>query len=277
MADKRRGIRSIEIGFRVLARLESASRPLSLTEIALAADMSPSRVQFYLVSFLRVGVVAQDGRGGQYCLGPTAIRLGLAALAQMDVLEAARAAMADLRERTGDTVCVSVWGTHGPTVVNRLDGDKIAPMEVRVGAVVPLLTSATGKTCLAYLPRSTTAALLRREIAAQRRNGLSRIAGLDVERIIAEVKAHGIGRTTRGSVIMGFASIAAPVFDYEGALRCVITLTAPEGMIDMDYRSDTVRTLAESARSVSRSCGFAGEIRTAPRTRALAADSARQS
>ena len=267
--DKRRGIQSIEIGFRVLKALEAAARPLTLSEIAQATRLSPSRTQFYLVSLLRVGVVVQAEPGGPYGLGPTAIRLGLTALAQLDVLEMARATMIELRERTGHTVFISVWGTHGPTVVNRLDGAKSTPLGVRVGAIMPLLGSATGKTFLAYLPRAVTADLVRREIISRRRGGATKTSATHVERVIADVRSWGAART-RGSVAQGIVAMAAPVVDYQGTLTCVMTLMGYERVVDIDYRSDDARALGEAARAVSRSCGFVGEIWSVAKTRALA-------
>src|SRR6185503_7212036 len=51
--DRRRGIQSLEIGLRVLECLEHASDPLTLTQIAQATGMRPSKVHIYLVSLMR--------------------------------------------------------------------------------------------------------------------------------------------------------------------------------------------------------------------------------
>jgi len=258
MADTRRGIQSIEVGFRVLECLERAVTPLSLTEIAQATAMAASKVQFYLISFARVGLVAQDAYGGRYRLGPAALRLGLAALAQLDIVELARGEIAKLRERTGDTVFLSVWGTRGPTVVSRLDGRKIAPLEVRVGAVMPVLTSATGKAFLAWLPRRTTAKFVQRELRTAAADGAPRNLR-DVERLI--VKAHATGVTSAlGTVTRGILTFAAPVVDYEGAARCVVTIMGYPGQMDADPRGATADALRACARMASRGAGYTGEI-----------------
>src|SRR6185503_12413776 len=107
--DRRRGIQSLEIGLRVLECLEHASDPLTLTQIAQASGMRPSKVHIYLVSLMRAGMVVQESYAGRYELGPAALRVGLSALAKMSVLDKARVEMAALRDRTGHTAYLSVW------------------------------------------------------------------------------------------------------------------------------------------------------------------------
>lgn len=258
MADTRRGIQSIEVGFRVLECLERAVTPLSLTEIAQATGMAASKIHFYLISFARVGLVTQEATGGRYRLGPAAVRLGLSALAQLDILELARGEIAKLRERTGDTVFLSVWGTRGPTVVSRLDGRKIAPLDVRVGAVMPVLTSATGKAFLAWLPRQTTAIFVQGELRAAAVDGAPRNLRA-VERLIAEAHASGV-TSARGTVTPGISTFAAPVVDYEGAARCVVTIMGYPGQMDPDAGGAAANALRDCARAASRAAGFTGEI-----------------
>ncbi|MDE2227899.1 MAG: IclR family transcriptional regulator [Alphaproteobacteria bacterium] len=258
MADLRKGIQSIEVGFRVLECLERALTPLSLTEIAQTTGMAASKVHFYLISFARVGLVTQDAYGGRYRLGPAALRLGLSALAQLDILELARREIANLRERTGDTVFLSVWGTRGPTVVSRLDGRKIAPLEVRVGAVMPVLTSATGKSFLARLPRRVTAKFVRRELDSVAVDGAPRNLR-DVEHLIADAQAEGV-TSALGTVIPGILTFAAPVVDYEGAARCVVTIMGYSGQMDRDPRGAAADALRDCARAASRAAGFTGDI-----------------
>jgi DNA-binding IclR family transcriptional regulator len=255
MTDKRRGIQSVEIGFKVLECLEQDARAMSLSELAQASGMSASRVQFYLVSFMRVGMVVQDGPGGRYWLGPAAIRLGLTALSHMDVLEAARARMPELQAKTGGTVYASVWGSHGPTIVNRLHGLHLVPLEVRMGAAMPLLTTATGRVFLAYMPRDVTMEIVNRELVGLRGRGGEPVR---IDEMVAEVRTHGMSHY-RGGLITGFTGIAAPVFDHQPALCSVITVTGSEAILDTGYDGKTARLLAEVAHATSQACGYTGE------------------
>jgi len=55
----RRGIQSIEIGFRILDYLRTELRPVPLKMIAVNTGMSAANVHYYLVSFQAVGIVRQ--------------------------------------------------------------------------------------------------------------------------------------------------------------------------------------------------------------------------
>lgn len=55
-ASSRRGIQSIEIGYRLLRVLEQAPRALPLREIALGAGLSPSAANSNLVGLVRTGL-----------------------------------------------------------------------------------------------------------------------------------------------------------------------------------------------------------------------------
>jgi DNA-binding IclR family transcriptional regulator len=254
MVDRRKGIQSFEIGFRVLQCLENAHDPLTLTQISRSSGMAPSKVHLYLVSLCRSGLVMQESYAGRYELGPAALRLGLSALARLSVIDKARAEIPLLRDRTGQTVFLSVWGDFGPTVVNRLDGRKVATLEVRVGSVVPLLTSATGNVFLAWLPRAVTAPFVKKELALWRRNG-SAPDRKDIAALQERVRKEGVA-STRGGVIRGIVAVAAPVFDHQGDVRCALTVMGSENDLDVGYSRPVSRAALDSAMSASRAAGF---------------------
>ena len=76
----RRRIQSVETGHRLLAALVNAAQPMPLGELASAADMTSAKAHPYLVSFINVGLVRQDGVSGHYELGPFAMQMGLVSL-----------------------------------------------------------------------------------------------------------------------------------------------------------------------------------------------------
>ena len=259
-----KGIRSIETGFRVLRALEVATHALTLTQIADASGIGMSSARFYLVSLMRAGAVTQTSAGGRYRLGPAALRMGLAALSQNDVLQMARDRLEPLRDDIGETVFLSVWGEFGPVVVNRVDGDTMAPLAIRVGSHPTLAHSATGRVFLAHMPESETRALLRKSAPAARR-GRPALVGARLEDIVADVRRRGFALSAAG-VLPGIQAIAAPVFGME-ALQCVITVMGHEGEFDIRERGRVVTRLLEVTRSASSDAGHTGVV-PAPRSTA---------
>lgn len=259
-AAARRGIQSIEVGFRILDVIRKAGRPLPLKEIADACELTVPNVHYYLVSFQKVGVVQQHADTGHYGLGPYALRLGLAALEQFDVFTTARPIMAEVAAITGHTVFLGVWGNKGPTIVYRVEGARSRPLlELRVGSVLPLLSSALGRNFLAHLPEASTRELLEQEMATAGADGYGATARSytqkDVQAIREEVLQHHLSRC-RDALLPHFTSLSAPIFDMLGEMKAAITLMGPVGAIDDDLQSDTARLLSEKARSISATAGW---------------------
>lgn len=259
----RRGIQSIEIGFRILDYLRTELRPVPLKMIAANTGMSAANVHYYLVSFQAVGIVRQEADTGCYALGPYALKLGMAAIEQFDVFTAARPAMTELATTIGHTVFLGVWGNRGPTIIYRVEGGASRPIiELRVGSVLSLLRSALGRNFLAHLPRSITEQMLDQELKEER----SRHARIDdapatkieVEEMVAAIQRDGISRC-RDALLPNFTSFSAPIFDQTGFMIAAITMMGPIGILDDDLKGTTATTLLAHARALSATAGWQPE------------------
>jgi DNA-binding IclR family transcriptional regulator len=160
----RQGIQSVETAMRVLVALESGGGALSLSAIAQASGMQPSKVHRYLVSLGRVGLTSQDPASGLYDFGASLRRLGAEALRRTNEVAVAGGHAAKLRDRTGHSVNLAVWGDRGPIIVSWAYGTRPLPLTVRVGATLPLLASSVGQVFLAHLPESLTGEVLGEEL-----------------------------------------------------------------------------------------------------------------
>ena len=109
-----RGVQSVDIAVRLLQVIAAAPGPLSLKDVSDAAGMPPSKAHRYLASFVAAGLVTQKHRSGAYDLGRAALRLGLAAMARLDIVNDAASAMEDLVERSGATALLAVWAQSRP-------------------------------------------------------------------------------------------------------------------------------------------------------------------
>jgi len=81
----------------------------------------------------------------------------------MDVVALSQAPIREVMTETGETVFLSVWGNRGPCIVSKVDGPRRSPMALRIGYVLPLLDSATGRTFLAFMPDPVIAPFVKEE------------------------------------------------------------------------------------------------------------------
>lgn len=237
-AQSKRRVQSIEVGFRVLRVLRMAEGPLPLREIAARADMPPSKVHLYLVSFVRENMAYQDLKTGHYGLGSFAIQLGLAAVRQLDVVSLAADMLNELRDQSDCAIYLSLWGDQGPCIVSKADGSLQGAFAVRLGFILPLATTATGLVFLAHLPKQETKrALEAQSVFAQSSFTQSSksdggLAKKEHAQAVADVLRLGYASTT-GQLQRNFSGISVPVFDYGNNLAAAVTMLGP-----VDFMTD---------------------------------------
>ncbi|MBW6422282.1 IclR family transcriptional regulator [Rhizobium sp. XQZ8] len=257
-----RRIQSIEVGFQVIRAMEAANGPLPLRDIAAAAGMPPSKAHLYLVSFVKEGMAFQDPVTGHYGLGRFAIQLGLSAIRQLDVVELAREELTTLQRTTGFATYLSLWGDRGPGIVSKVDGERQGSLAVRLGYVLPLLTSATGQVFLSYLEENETAAVRQDEINANKRDSSEEAASLaprvttvkDIQKIIETVRRQGYAMTIN-SINSSFAAIAAPIFDYSGRIVATMTVLGSDKQLSGTRKKPTLEALLAAAHHLSERLG----------------------
>ncbi len=251
----RQGIQSVELAMTVLQALEEGRGPMSLTQLAAASGMQPSKVHRYLVSLARVGLVAQSPSTGRYDMGPAMRRLGVESLRRMDEVALVSEHLPGLRDSTSHAVNLSVWGDHGPVVVRWEYGAHALPITVRVGATMPLLTSAMGGAFLAYLPEQLTMPVLCEQLEVDVLDAATRER---VDRIRTGVPREGVASTI-GGVIPGITSVAAPVFTAGESFPLVVTLVMPaRGVTEQDVARLSAELL-RSTRAMTEVLGHAVE------------------
>lgn len=246
---ERQGVQSVEIGLRLMRHLAQRPGPLALKDLAKAAGMPAAKAHRYLVSLIRAGMAEQDRESGRYRLGPLALELGLAALRELDVLKFGAEALADLRGAIDETVLIAVWGNKGPVVARWEESSRPVATNVRAGWVMPLVNSGTGRCFAAYLPESVTSALLEEELALKPDERAGYAARLD------EIRAHGLSRV-EGDLLRGVASVAAPVFNRDGAITAVIAALGLQGAFDTAWDGGYAKAVKDAAAKLSTRLGF---------------------
>jgi len=255
MEKTRAGIQSVEVGFALLDALARAPGPLMLRDLAAAAGMSAAKAHRYLVSFQRLGLVSQDG-STRYDLGPAALKLGLAAITRLDAIKLARERMPALMERIGHTLALAVWGNFGPTIVHWEESPQSVTVNLRLGDVMPLLSSATGRCFASYVSREAIAPLLREELARARQLGRTDLPRnqADLNLMLRQVREHGLARAV-DSLLPGVAGFCAPVFDFDGHLVLGMVAMGSAASFDTAWDGSVATPLLTAARQLSAELG----------------------
>ena len=262
---ERAGIQSVEVGFALLDVLAAAAGPLMLRDLAAAADMSAAKAHRYLVSFQRLGLVLQDAATTRYDLGPASLRLGLASLSRLDAVQMGRERLPALLEQVGHTLALAVWGNHGPTIVHWQESPLASPVNLRLGDVMPLLTSATGRCFAAHLTPGRALHM----IEAMIQDELRRLQAIphaqcredlpttmeQVQALFLEVRQRGMARVV-DTLLPGVVGFCAPVFDSDRRMIIGVVALGSAATFDARWGGAVEAPLRAMAQRLSGDLGY---------------------
>jgi DNA-binding IclR family transcriptional regulator len=258
---EQRGIQSVEVGGPLLLALVHSGRPMALKDLAREAGMAPAKAHPYLVSFGKLGLIAQDEASGRYGLGPLALQLGLISLQQFDPVRLATPMLRELAQSLGHTMAVAVWGNRGATIVRIEEAPSAVHVNMRHGTVMTLRGTASGMLFAAHLPRDKVLAALADEHAAELRARGETVparfkASIDAafEAELAQIRQHGVSRINGGAV-PGVSAMSAPVFDDAGAIVLSLTAIGPTAIFDARLDGAVATELRRSAKELSKQLG----------------------
>jgi DNA-binding IclR family transcriptional regulator len=259
-----RGIQSIEVGGQVLRAMAHAGQPMALKDLSREAGMPAARIHPYLVSFARIGLMAQDAETGRYFLGPLALQLGLISLRQASPVQAAAAELPALVRAIGHTVAIAVWGSRGATIVRLEESPAPIHVNMRQGTVFSLAGTATGRLFAAYRDAREVQAMLEDDRRREKSHPVPAIANVPparavppwraFERELADVRAHGLARSD-GETLPGVNALAAPVFDHDGGIALAVTAIGPASIFDLAWDGAIARELRACAARISHRLG----------------------
>jgi DNA-binding IclR family transcriptional regulator len=214
LEDDRFGIQSVEVAGSILGALTAAGHAMPLRDIVRATGLQGGKVHRYLVSLSRIGLVSQERESGHYSIGMGAIRLGLAGLRSVSAVKVCGDLLARLRDETEETALLSLWTPQGPVVVELEESSRPVFMNIRVGSILPLAQTATGRQFAAHLDDKDVTRLLDQERSAAQ-------VPSDWSKIMTEVRKGGVAIVS-GNLVPSVAAAAGGVFDHRGKIAAVL-------------------------------------------------------
>jgi DNA-binding IclR family transcriptional regulator len=199
-------------------------------------------------------LVSQDASSGHYGLGDFAVELGLSAIRQLSVVDAAKPEMNALTQRSGCATYLSLFTEKGPAIVAKVDGSRQGAFSVRLGFVLPITSSATGLAFLAFMPKARTRPIIKAESARFAQESAARGDRHSLEKRVSDIRELGYAAST-GLVNANFAAVAAPIYDYSGEPAAVLTLLGPDKYLVDERLEQGIVEVVEAAASISARLG----------------------
>lgn len=228
------GVRPLTSALRTLAVLDvlgRSDRPLRLADVAVAVAGSRATTYQKLVTLIEAGWVEQD-EDGAYRLSLHAAHMGEAALDQASLGERASVVMRELVQEVRETASLAVVSGINVQIVKRVEAEVVVRAQVRVGSLLSLHNSSSGRAMTAFAPADEIAKLTAKGAV------LASVAILD------SVRRNGYAVST-GKDTPGVRSVAAPIFDRKGRCIAALSVVAPAIRFDANRYARPVTKAAE--------------------------------
>lgn len=213
-----RPLSSVLKTFALLDLLGRADRPSRLADLARASGGSRATVYQKLVTLQQAGWVEQDGQGA-YRLTLHAARMGEAALRQADLGERSLAILQSLVEEVRETASLAALNGVQAELVQRVEAEAVLKVERRIGTLLSLDQSASGRVLTAFATPEVRSALQ------------AKGAVFAPESALRDVRRRGHAVST-GRDVPGVQSVAVPVFDGLGVCAYALSIVAPVARFD---------------------------------------------
>jgi IclR family acetate operon transcriptional repressor len=227
----------------------AAGGELGTNELARRTGVNASTVSRLLATLAAAGYVDQ-APNGRYRLGIRLVQLGNAVVDRLDLRELARPELERLVDAVGETVTLSVAGSHDAVTVDFVRSPSSVQGVAQLGRPSVAHATATGKVLLAYGGIALPAEPLRRYTA--RTIADPRALAREVERTRRRGWAEAVGEREED-----LAAIAAPVRGSRGELAAIVGVQGPTARLDAKARAAALGPLLRAASSLSARLGYA--------------------
>jgi IclR family KDG regulon transcriptional repressor len=245
----------VSAAVRTLSILEQLGRrnAIGLEELSRELGLAKPTLYRFLLTLQELGYARRDS-DDRWAVTLRMFNMGSRALDHMDLLSAAKPTAEALAAGLGETVHMGVLDGDSAVYVLKIESRYTIRMYSRVGRRMPLYCTAIGKVLLAFSPRAESAALLDSiRLVAFTPNTRSTRPALDEE--LERIRREGFGRDDEEHE-EGIRCIAAPVFDYTGAVVAAISASWPRFRFDTAFEPEWADTIRTAAARISSILGF---------------------
>jgi IclR family pca regulon transcriptional regulator len=245
---------SIARCFHVLEALNAAARAVSLTELAVLAQVPRGAVQRITHTLKTLGYLRQHPRTRAYTLSGRMLEFGHTVLATDRLRERAYPVLEALNRSTGETVNLMEMEGDDIVYVARFPSVHAVSVDLHVGSRLPAFCTAAGRAMLARLDPAVAATRL----ARMTRTPMTPRTVTDVaelRRRLADVRRHGYALNDQEAFV-GDISVAAALVDADGETVGAINIAVPSPRWRVeDVRRRLAPQVVATARDISAELG----------------------
>jgi len=243
-------IESLDRGLRVLEVFGGSRQPMTLSDLAKAADLPRATARRILFTLERAGFVATDGK--LFRLMPRVLVLASSYLASNHVVSVLQPALDRLSGEAQEISSMAILDGDDVVFIARASPTRIFSAGIDIGYRLPAFCTSVGRVLLSRLPDDELAAALDKMDLAPLTPFTVTDRKLLLKTVIAD-RVRGYSLVDREAE-PGFRSISVPIRRYDGVIVAAINMGAHVDRVSCAEMVERfLPRLREAAASVKRS------------------------
>jgi DNA-binding IclR family transcriptional regulator len=248
VADPAYRIESVDKALRLLHMFREQPR-WTVTEVSDALGVVPSTAHRLLAMLQLHEFVHQEPGSKAYVAGRALVVIGLAALSQLAVRDAARADIEALSRELRETIHLIVLQGSRTLIVDAVEGDQVVRVGARIGGSAPPNCVSAGKVLLARMTDRQVAALVGPDpLPTRTSRSIGTLAQLTAD--LNRVRQRGYA-TNFDEHELGATGIAVPIPVPPDITPAAITVNAPSARVPADRIHDIVDAATAAAARIA--------------------------
>jgi IclR family pca regulon transcriptional regulator len=247
-------IEALERGLQILEVFSEESHSLTLTEIGALVGLNKSTAFRFVYTLENLGYLERDPGTKRYRPGLKVLRLGFAALNNLEMVQIAQPYLKALSAECGETTNMTVRDGEDIVYVARNKNRQIVSVDLQLGSRLPVHCTSMGKAQLIDLSRQELSDLLGE--GPYRKVGPNTITTLDA--LLAEIeKVRQQGYAINDEELAdGLRSVAAPVRRRNGEIVAAVNISVLGARVSrQDLEEVLAPMVVNTAREISLALG----------------------
>jgi len=250
------GVQTLERAFGLLETLSRHRGGMHLLELSRESGLHKSTVHRLLASMISLGYVQKaEDADGKYRLSLKLFEMAGRVVENIDVLEAARGALEDLRDSAQEAVHLVVRDSNHIVYVQKLESRTNSyHLFSRIGMRRPLYCTAAGKSILATLSNREVSEIWNQsDIKQHTGNTITELNALYRE--LDDIRGRGYALDNEENEL-GVRCIAAALRDFTGQSGAAFSISAPIVRMQDDRVAALSAEVLATAKRISADLGY---------------------
>jgi IclR family acetate operon transcriptional repressor len=249
-------VKSLVKALHILETLAEEEPPYTLTQLSRRLHLHVSTVHRLLVNLVRHGFVEEDRVSGGYQLSYRVLRMGLRVLDRLDFRQVAQPLLRELNQRTKEAVHLAILEESRAISIEKFDSPQPVGLDARLGRIMPLHCTGTGKALLAYQGEEFLNQVAQSP-GFNRMTAHTLTALPQLRKELERIREQGYA-VDQEEAVEGLRCVAGPLFNHAGQVVAAFSVAGPANRFTPARTAEITELVRETSRQISYRLGYRG-------------------